>query len=55
MKKELIILRNSFSLYIMTFVRMVFPLITLPYLTRVLSYEAYGTVNYINSVMIFFL
>lgn len=51
MKKELIILRNSFSLYIMTFVRMVFPLITLPYLTRVLSYEAYGTVNYINSVM----
>ena len=51
MKKEIILIKNSVSLYIMTFVRMIFPLLTLPYLTRILSYDSYGTMNYINAVM----
>ena len=51
MLKEKKVIKNSVSLYIMTFVRMVFPLLTLPYLTRVLSYESYGMMNYVNAVM----
>lgn len=45
------VVRNSLSLYIMTIAKMVFPLITLPYLTRVLSVESYGVNTYVNSIM----
>lgn len=51
MNSQRVVIKNSLALYIMTFVRMVFPLITLPYLTRVLSYNGYGTINYINAIM----
>lgn len=51
MNSQRVVIKNSLALYIMTFVRMAFPLITLPYLTRVLSYNGYGTVNYINAIM----
>lgn len=45
------VVRNSLSLYIMTIAKVVFPLITLPYLTRVLSVESYGVNTYVNSIM----
>lgn len=38
-------------LYIMNIAKMVFPLITLPYLTRVLSVPCYGVVTYVKAVM----
>lgn len=38
-------------LFIMNIATMVFPLVTLPYLTRVLSNEMYGTIVYIRAVM----
>ena len=38
-------------LYLMNFAKMVFPLLTLPYLTRVLSVNCYGNVAYVKSVM----
>lgn len=54
-KKENILnvtlIKNIASLYGLTFAKIVFPLITLPYLTRVLSVECYGTVAYVKSVM----
>ena len=49
MKNKL--LSNTIYLYILTFVKMLFPLLTLPYLTRVLGVDTYGCVAYIKSYM----
>lgn len=38
-------------LYIMNIAKLVFPFLTLPYLTRVLSVEGYAMVSYVKSVM----
>lgn len=46
-----IFLKNSFSMYILAFTKMVIPFLTLPYLTRVLSVDTYGVVAYIKSLM----
>ena len=42
---------NTIMLYLMTFAKMIFPLITLPYLTRVLSVDGYAVVAYVKSAM----
>lgn len=44
-------LKNSFSLYILAFTKLVIPFLTLPYLTRVLSVETYGIIAYVKSLM----
>ena len=41
---------NTLMLYLLTFAKIIVPLITLPYLTRVLSVECYGVVSYIKAV-----
>lgn len=38
-------------LYLMNIAKMIFPLLTLPYLTRVLTVECYGVVSYVKAVM----
>ena len=43
--------KNTLLLYMLTFAKMVFPLITLPYLTRVLTKDSYGVVTYVKSFM----
>ena len=43
--------KNTILLYMLTFAKMVFPLITLPYLTRVLTKDSYGVVTYVKSCM----
>lgn len=45
------IAKNTFMLYMMTFAKMFLSILTLPYLTRVLSTDCYGTVSYVKSVM----
>lgn len=45
------IVKNTASLYLMNIVKIVLPLITLPYLTRILSKDVYGTVSYVKAVM----
>ena len=45
------VLGNTFMLYIMSFVKLVLPLVTMPYLTRVLSEESYGLMSYVRSYM----
>lgn len=45
------LLSNTVYLYLLTIVKMVFPLVTLPYLTRILSVDAYGSVAYVKSYM----
>ena len=45
------IIKNTSMLYLLNISKMIFPLITLPYLTRVLSVDCYGTVSYVKAVM----
>lgn len=49
MKNKLVI--NTAMLYVMNIAKLVFPFLTLPYLTRVLSMEGYAMVSYVKSVM----
>ncbi len=49
MKNKL--LSNTIYLYILTIVKMLFPLITLPYLTRILTVDVYGSVAYVKAYM----
>ena len=44
---------NVVMLYMMNFCQLLLPLITLPYLARVLSVDYYGVTSYIKSVMIY--
>ena len=44
---------NTVMLYFMTFAKMIFPLLTLPYLTRVLSVDSYAIVTYVKSYMVY--
>lgn len=43
--------KNTVMLYLLTFAKMIFPLVTLPYLTRILSTECYGVVAYVKACM----
>lgn len=45
------LLKNTSMLYVMNIAKLVFPLLTLPYLTRVLSKDSYGAVSYVKAVM----
>ena len=46
--------KNTVMLYVMQISSYVFPLLTFPYLTRVLGAEKYGTVVFANSIMSYF-
>ena len=45
------IVKNTTMLYLMNIAKLIFPLLTLPYLTRILSVETYATVAYVKSAM----
>lgn len=49
--KEKKIIFNTLYLYILSIVKMIFPLLTLPYLTRILTVETYGVVVYVKAYM----
>ena len=51
MKRNKKVANNIIMLYIMNITQLVLPLVTLPYLTRVLSVEGYGIVSYVKSIM----
>ncbi|WP_249629138.1 oligosaccharide flippase family protein [Streptococcus uberis] len=48
-KKNNLLFKNTIFLYILMFTKMIFPMLTLPYLTRVLSIEHYGVVAYVKA------
>ena len=50
MKKNKMV-NNTIMLMIFNIAKIIFPFITLPYLTRILSTSAYGTVAYVKTVM----
>ena len=52
-RKENKVSTNIEMLYIMNIAQLVLPLITLPYLTRVLSVDGYGVVSYVKSLIIY--
>ncbi len=43
--------KNTMMLYVMAFVKLILPLVTLPYLTRALTKETYGVVTYTRACM----
>ena len=45
------LVKNTTMLYIMNITKIILPLVTLPYLTRVLSKDCYGVVSYVKAVM----
>ena len=47
------VVNNIVMLYILNITQLVLPLITLPYLTRVLSINAYGVVSYVKSLIVY--
>ncbi|MBQ4010979.1 MAG: oligosaccharide flippase family protein [Erysipelotrichales bacterium] len=49
MKKNVV--KNTTMLYLMSAAKLVLPLITIPYLSNVLSTEAYGTTVFVKSIM----
>lgn len=49
--KENVVVKNTTMLYIMNIAKLILPLVTLPYLTRVLSKDCYGVVSYVKAVM----
>lgn len=48
------LLKNTIMMYLMTVAKLVIPLISLPYLTRVLSVDTYGCVSFVKSLMSYF-
>ena len=42
---------NTIMLYLLAIAKIIFPLVTLPYLTRVLSVETYGAIAYVKSII----
>lgn len=51
MKKQSSVLVNTAMLYVVSFAKLILPMMTMPYLTRVLSEEAYGFMSYVRSYM----
>ena len=51
MKQSQRLIKNTAMLYIMTAAKIIFPFLTLPYLTRVLSMEGYAVVSYGKSIV----
>lgn len=45
--------KNIIFLYFLTIAKIVFPLLTFPYLTRVLTVDAYGMVSYVRATIIY--
>lgn len=53
-EKEKILAKNTFFLYLVQMSGYIFPLLTFPYLTRVLGREKYGFIVFANAVTMYF-
>lgn len=51
---EKILIKNTLFMYILQFSTYIFPLLTFPYLTRILGAENYGKVIFCNAIMVYF-
>lgn len=46
-----VLISNTIAMYMLSIAKLVIPLISLPYLTRVLTVECYGSVSFIKSII----
>ena len=53
MENKKTFINNTIALYAMNIVKLIFPFLTLPYLTRVLSTSGYGVVTYVKAVIVY--
>lgn len=53
-KEKKTLFMNTIFLYILQISRYIFPLLTFPYLTRVLMPENYGIMTFVNGIMVYF-
>ena len=51
LQRYYIVIKNIAMLYLFSIASIVFPLLTLPYLTRVLSVDCYGIITYVKSCL----
>lgn len=49
--KTKVLINNTIMMYLLSIAKLVIPLISLPYLTRVLSIECYGSVSFVKSII----
>jgi len=49
--KGKILFNNTIMMYLLSIAKLVIPLVSLPYLTRVLSVDCYGSVSFVKSIM----
>ena len=54
LQRYYIVIKNIAMLYLFSIASIVFPLLTLPYLTRVLSVDCYGIITYVKSCLTYF-
>ncbi len=50
-KKNKVLIKNTVMLYLLSISKMIIPLISLPYLTRVLSVDCYGGISFAKSIV----
>jgi PST family polysaccharide transporter len=53
-KENKVLINNTIMMYLMCIAKLVIPLISLPYLTRVLSVDCYGSVSFVKSIVNYF-
>ena len=50
-KQNKVLINNTIAMYMLSIAKLVIPLISLPYLTRVLTVECYGSVSFVKSII----
>ena len=50
-QKSKVLVKNTIMMYLLSIAKMIIPLISLPYLTRVLSVECYGGISFAKSII----
>ena len=54
MKEKRLLIKNITSLGVVQIVNYAFPLITIPFVSRILGPSSLGTINYINAFIVYF-
>lgn len=53
-KENKVLINNTIMMYLMCIAKIVIPLVSLPYLTRVLTVDCYGSVSFVKSIINYF-
>lgn len=50
-KTNKVLINNTIMMYVLSIAKLVIPLVSLPYLTRVLSVDCYGSISFVKSIV----